>query len=187
MPIFANNKKKRLKQALYANPTADDFVEQTTIGKDFFETKKTEPQQRSCPSPSNDEAHNSLSVTRQSKYQTCVRGGRGGITHLPSPGGSHTGNNQGGLQNCTPVKPEQQRFQNTGNVLSRANSTIKSSQVRFVNEGCRCMIYETTFNFLSVHLCFERFEKLMRFFLSFCCNNPGVLNSIQKRMQQFLL
>lgn len=142
VPIFANNKKKRLKQALYANPTADDFVEQTTIGKDFFETKKTEPQQRSCPSPqrlnytSNDGVHNSLSVTRQSKYQTCVRGGRGGITHLPSPGGSHTGNNQGGLQNCTPVKPEQQRFQNTGNVLSRANSTIKSSRVRFDNEGC---------------------------------------------------
>lgn len=153
MPIFANSKKKRLKQALYANPTTDDFEDLSTVtstnscngfssGEDYFEANKTGLQKQSFPRPQrlnspNNEGYdsNSLSVTRQSQYATR---GRGGITNPPSSRGSHTAKNRGGLQSWTPVKQEPQRFENTGDVLSRADTTIKNNnRARFVRKHCR--------------------------------------------------
>ena len=142
VPIFVNNKKKRLKQALYANPTSDDFEDMSIVtsidsynglssGDDYLGANKTGLQKQSFPRPQrlnslNNEGYdsNSLSATRQSQYATR---GRGGITNPPSSSGSHTANNRGGLQSWTPVKQEPQRFPNTGDVQSRADTTNKNN------------------------------------------------------------
>jgi len=150
VPIFVNNKKKRLKQALYANPTTDDFGDSTTVtsiesnrgfnGDNHFEANDTSPQKQSFPQPqrvnrfTNERNYDSLPASRQSQFP--IRG-RGGITNVPSCTGSLSGNNQGGIQSRTQVKREPQRFQNTFDGPSRANATIKNNGARFVCQDCR--------------------------------------------------
>lgn len=164
VPIFANNKKKRLKQALYANPTTDAFEDSLTatsidsnngfkLENDYFEANETAPKKESFPRPQRLDSVNNegqymdgLSSTRQSHYP--VRG-RGGITNPPSGRGSHIGNNRGGLQNRVPVKQEPSRFQ-TGDAPLRAKNNGARSVGQHYIKYIKLTYVRLTFTYTSV-------------------------------------
>ena len=130
VPIFANNKKKRLKQALYANPLTDDFGdsliitstdaynESTNSGNEHFETG---PQKQSLPPP-----RRMNSLGNEGCYKDSFSSMRRGIANSSIRRESHTGNNRG-VQNRMPVKQEPQLLP-----PPRANTMIKNNGPRFV-------------------------------------------------------
>lgn len=116
VPIFANNKKKRLKEALYANPTAAEIDRETEhslsgMGCFYNESNEMGVQKQSC-SPA--QRFNS----EQHKNSVCATN-RGEFTN------TRTGNRyQGGLQYERQVKPVPRRFKNTGDHLSTACTSV---------------------------------------------------------------
>lgn len=116
VPIFANNKKKRLKEALYANPTAEEIDRETEhslsgMGCIYNESKEMGVQKQSC-SPAqrlNSEQHkNSVCATNRREFTN-----------------TRTGNRyQGILQYEHQVKPVPRRFKNAGDHLSTACTSV---------------------------------------------------------------
>ncbi|XP_067034149.1 spermatogenesis-associated protein 22-like isoform X3 [Acropora muricata] len=116
VPIFANNKKKRLKEALYANPTAEEIDRETEhslsgMGCIYNESNEMGVQKQSC-SPA--QRFNS----EQHKNSGCATN-RGEFTN------ARTGNRyQGILQYEHQVKPVPRRFKNAGDHLSAACTSV---------------------------------------------------------------
>lgn len=147
MPIFANNKNKRLRQALYANPTTDNFEESTTTtetsldsynflnhGDENYEAvvcNETGQQKPQRSNSLNNEEYvrdvndsDSLSSTRQSQYSISLHG-RGRSTNSSSSCKErYTGSNRGGvsLQVGRPVEQE--------------NHSSLDNGGRFVSQSC---------------------------------------------------
>ena len=116
VPIFANNKKKRLKQALYANPTAEEIDRETEhsltgMGCIYNESNEMGVQKQSCyPAQRLNSEHHKNSV--------CATN-RGEFTD------TRTGNRcQGGLQYEHQVKPVPRRFKNAGDHLSTVCTSV---------------------------------------------------------------
>lgn len=116
MPIFANNKKKRLKEALYANPTAEEIDRETEhslsgMGCIYNESNEMGVQKQSC-SPA--QRFNS----EQHKNSVCATN-RGEFTN------TRTENRyQGILQYEHQVKPVPRRFKNAGDHLSTVCTSV---------------------------------------------------------------
>ncbi|XP_044171157.1 spermatogenesis-associated protein 22-like isoform X2 [Acropora millepora] len=116
VPIFANNKKKRLKEALYANPTAEEIDRETEhslsgMGCIYNESNEMGVQKQSC-SPA--QRFNS----EQHKNSGCATN-RGEFTN------TRTENRyQGILQYEHQVKPVPRRFKNAGDHLSTACTSV---------------------------------------------------------------
>ena len=159
VPIFANNKKKRLRQALYASPTkaeqTEDFEDLSTVtslkshnewnhGNDCFKTNETGQQKQSFPRPQqsnsvinvediSDSLPSGYLSTRQSHYSLNGLDCRVGKYSSPACRGSFTGNNRSGLQVCQPVKQESQLHHSYSVDSARPNSTsFDYNDVRFV-------------------------------------------------------
>ncbi|XP_078363335.1 uncharacterized protein LOC144647412 isoform X1 [Oculina patagonica] len=146
VPIFANNKKKRLRQALYASPTAteqteeyEDFATGTSLhsynelnhGDEFFETHETGPQKQSFPRP-----QTSNYLNKEGKINDSLPSARNGRGNFSSTGKeNYTGNNRGGVHVRQPVKQENS---NSVDSLLRPNSTpINYNEARTLQDQTR--------------------------------------------------
>lgn len=169
VPIFANNKKKRLRQALYASPAkaeqTKDFEDLSRVtssnshnewnhGDDCFETNETGPQKQSFPRPQksnsvinvgniNDSLPLGYLSTRQSHYSLSLNGlDCVGKYSSPACGGSFTGNNRSGLQVRQPVKQDSQLHHSYSVDSARPNSTsFDYDEVRFVTNICWLLLF----------------------------------------------
>ena len=149
VPIFTNNKKKRLRQALYASPAkakqTKDFEDLSIVtsfnshnewndGDDCFETNDTGPQKQSFPRPQKSNSiinvgsiNNSLSSVCFSTWQSHSLNGLDCI-----------GNNQKELQVpiCQPIKQESQLHHSYSIDSARPNSTsFNYNNVRFATNS----------------------------------------------------
>ena len=129
MPIFANNKKKRLKQALYANPTAEELESSSALteisidscsglnGDVYNESNKMGPlKQNFAPAQRFGLEHhkNSFSATPRQSATNC-------------PGGFA---NRSGLQNYNPLRQQPRSSDNTDAHTATANTTLKNLGIR---------------------------------------------------------
>lgn len=141
MPIFANNKKKRLRQALYASPTTteqtedyEDFATGTSLhiynevnhGDEFLETHETGPQKPRLPRPQTTNYLNKEEKVNDSLPST--RHGRGNFSTACKE--SYTGNNRGGVQVRQPVK--QENINSVNSPLRPNSASINYNEARFV-------------------------------------------------------
>lgn len=149
VPIFANNKKKRLRQALYASPTPttttedyDDFTTGTSLksfnelkqGDECFEAYETGPQKQSFPRPQGLNYLNKGNWVDDSLPS--FRGGGKSGNFSSACRESYTGNNQGGVQVCQPVKQEI-TTRSVDSVLRPNSATINNNnESRFVRQFC---------------------------------------------------
>lgn len=106
VPIFANNKKKRLKLALYANPTVEETARETEHSSTGIGCIHNESSEIGVPNQSqrlNSEYHkNSVSATNRGEFTN-----------------TRTGNScQGRVQHEHQVKPEPRRFKKAGDHLA---------------------------------------------------------------------
>ena len=120
VPMFAlNNRKKRLRQALYANPTTDSFEDSSAFtlnnaGEGCFDASEVAiPQKRfqrlQPPNSSNNEknVNGTSSFLRQNQESICGSGRRG--SSLPCSG-RYYGTNQIGAQLRQPIKQQTHSF-----------------------------------------------------------------------------
>lgn len=120
VPMFAlNNRKKRLRQALYANPTTDSFEDSSAFtlnnaGEGYFDASEVAiPQKRfqrlQPPNSSNNEknVNGTSSFLRQNQESICGSGRRG--SSLPCSG-RYYGTNQIGAQLRQPIKQQTHSF-----------------------------------------------------------------------------
>ena len=156
MPIFANNKKKRLRQALYASPTkaeqTEDFKDLSTVtslnshnewneGDDCFETNDTGPQNKGFPRP---QKSNSVIKVGNINDSLPSVGFSSRQSHYSLNGFDCIGYNRKGLQIPTrlPVKQESQHHRNYGVDSVRPNSTSYDyNDVRFATFFCCLFLF----------------------------------------------
>ena len=116
VPIFANNKKKRLRQALYASPTkaeqTEDFEDlnshnEWNDGDDGFETNDAGPQKQSFPRSQKSDSVIKVGNINDSLPSVCFSSRQ---SHYSSNGFDCIGNNGKGLQVPIrlPIKHESQ-------------------------------------------------------------------------------
>jgi len=144
--IFANNKKKRLRQALYASPTKteqteafEDLSKVTSMnshnewndGDDCFETNDT--QKQSFPRPQKSNSIIKVGSINDSLLSACFSSQQ---SHLFN-GHNCIGNNRKGLQVPTPQSVKQERqLHHNNSVDSATNSTsFNYNDVRFANNS----------------------------------------------------
>lgn len=159
MPVFANNKKKRLRQALYASPTkaeqTEDFKDLSTVtsfnshnewndGDDYFETNDTGTQNRkSFPRPQKSNSVIKTGNINDSLPLVCFSSRQ---SHNSLNGFDCIGNNRNGLQVPIrrPVKQESQHHRNYCVDSVRPNSaSYDYNDVRFATSSA-------AFSFLSL-------------------------------------
>lgn len=158
MPIFANNKKKRLRQALYASPTkaeqTEDFKDLSTVtslnspnewndGDDCFETNDTGPQKKSFLRPQKSNSVIKVGNINDSLPSVCFSSRQ---SHYSLNGFDCVGNNRKGLQvaNRLLVKQESQHHRNYSVDSVRPDSTSYDyNDVRFATNS-------TAFSFYSL-------------------------------------
>lgn len=131
MPIFANNKKKRLKQALYANPSTDDFDNTSTNPAcDEFSHSGSEYFEGGLQKPSLPPNKRTTSLTNEGWYNSAVpqQYSANSSTHQRS----QAVNGRGQLQSHMPVQQEYQL------PPPRANSklNLKVNGPRYVFQLC---------------------------------------------------
>lgn len=120
VPMFAlNNRKKRLRQALYANPTSDSFEDSSAFtlnnaGEGYFDASEVAiPQKRfqrlQPPNSSNNEknVNGTSSFLRQNQESICGSGRSG--SSFPCSG-RYYGTNQIGAQLRQPIKQQTHSF-----------------------------------------------------------------------------
>ena len=153
MPIFANYKKKRLRQALFASPTTtrtdqtEDYGDFATemngfcIGDECFEANETGPQKESFALPQTSNSLNkgrnineSLPSTRQSHYLLDGHGKSGNSSSACRGSYTGIGNNRSEVQVRRPVK--QENSNNVDTLLRPYSASINYNEARFVSQFC---------------------------------------------------
>ena len=140
MPIFANNKKKRLRQALYASPTkaeqTEDFEDlnshnEWNDGDDGFETNDAGPQKQSFPRSQKSNSVIKVGNINESLPSVCFSSRQ---SRYSLNGFDCLGNNGKGLQ--VPIRlPIKQESQHHSVESVRPNSTSDYNDVRFATNS----------------------------------------------------